>query len=193
MSRHLTLLFVAITLTLGGTAQAQDERFPNTKARGRAAVEYEDDEIHVVAAYYYSQRNHDSRWLLIEAGVTAEKRMTIHRDAIRLITPDGVEVALAPQTRFSQDISRIRMLIQNASTTRHGILSYFNRRGQNEDFRFFQLPGGPVVYDDFVVDRFRVAVGDLFFESPTGVWEDGVYTLVIEHEGVRATVPIGLE
>ena len=193
MSRHLTLLSVAMTLTLAGTAQAQDERFPNTKAQGRAAVEYEDDEIHVVAAYYYSQRNHDSRWLLIEAGVSTEKRMTIHRDSIRLITPDGVEVTLAPQTRFSQDISRIRLLIQNASTTRHGILSYFNRRGQNEDFRFFQLPGGPVVYDDFVVDRFRVAVGDLFFESPTGTWEDGVYTLVIEHVGVRATVPIGLE
>jgi hypothetical protein len=192
MSRHLTLLLVATTLTLAGTAQAQNEGFPNTKAQGRAAVEYEDDAIHLVAAYYYSQRNHDSRWLLVEAAVSTEDRMTIHRDSIRLVTPDGVEITLAGQKPFSQDIQRIRLDMQNARTTRHGIGSYFNRQ-RSEEFRFFQLPGGPVVYDNFVVDNLRVAWGDLFFESPTGSWEDGVYTLVIEHEGVRAAVPIGLE
>ena len=133
MSRHLTLLTVALTLTLAGTAQAQNEASPDTKDRGRAAIEFEDDEIHLVAAYYYSQRNHDSRWLLIEAAVSTEDRMTIHRDSIRLVTPDGVEVTLAGQKPFSQDIQRIRLVMQNASTTRHGILSYFKRRGQNEE------------------------------------------------------------
>ena len=193
MSRYRTLLTVALTLTLAGTAQAQNELFPHTKDQGRAAIEYKDEEIHVVAAYYHSQFNHDSRWLLIEAAVSTEERMTIHRDSIRLITPDGVEVTLATQERFGRDIARVRLLVQQASMTRHGVRSYFNRRGQSADFRFFRLPGGPVVFDDFVVDKFRVAGGDLFFESPTGTWEDGTYTLVIEHEGVRAAVPIELE
>ena len=55
------------------------------------------------------------------------------------------------------------------------------------------LPGRGTVADDFVVDRFRAAFGDLFFEAPTGAWEEGTYMLVLEHEGVRAAVPIELE
>ena len=196
MLRRVTFLSLALSmsLTLGtGTARAQNELFPDTKERGRAAVEYEDDAIHVVAAYYYSQLNHDSRWLLIEVAVSSEDRMTIHRDAIRLITPEGVELTLAAQERFSQDMPRIRELVQGAAPTRHGVGSYFRRRNRSEDFHFFSLPGSSVVRDDFVVDRFRVAWGDLFCESSTGLWEEGTYTLVIEHEGVRAAVPIELE
>jgi len=193
MSRHLTLLGVALALTLAATAQAQLELFPNTKELGGAAIQYKDDAIHVVAAYYYSQRNHDSRWLLIEAAVSTEERMTIHRDSIRLITPDGVEVTLAAQARFARDIQRTRLLVQNATPTRHGIGSYFNRRNQSENFRFFLFPSDPIVSDDFIVDSFRVVWGDLFFESPTGSWESGTYTLAIEHEGGRAEVPIELE
>ncbi len=193
MLRRLTLVLLGMSLVFAGTARAQDELFPNTKDWGRAAIQYKDDTIHLVAAYYYSQRNHDSRWLLIEAAISTEERMTIHRDSIRLITPDGVEITLAAQERFARDIQRVRPLVQNAATTRHGIGSYFNRRSQSENFRFFSLQGGLVVYDDFVVDNHRVAWGDLFFESPTGSWEDGTYTLTIEHEGVRATVPIELE
>jgi hypothetical protein len=91
MSDRLTLLLLGISLVVAGTAQAQaqNELFPNTKEHGRAAIEYRDDAIQLVAAYYYSQRNHDSVWLLIEAGVSTEERMTVDRDAFRLITPDG--------------------------------------------------------------------------------------------------------
>ena len=106
MSRRLTLLLLGISLVVAGTAQAQNDLFPNTKERGRAAVEYRNDAIQFVAAYYYSQRNHDSVWLLIEAGVSTEERMTVHRDAIRLITPDGEELALATQESFGRDIER---------------------------------------------------------------------------------------
>ena len=187
------MLLLGISLVVTGTAQAQNDLFPNTEERGRAAIEYRDDAIQFVAAYYYSQRNHDSVWLLIEAGVSTEERMTVHRDAIRLITPDGEELALATQESFGRDIERTRQLIQNAALTRHGAGSSFNRRPQSERFRFFTLPERGTVADDFVVDRFRAAFGDLFFEAPTGAWEEGTYMLVLEHEGVRAAVPIELE
>ena len=192
-SRRLTSFLMALALTPAATAVAQDELFPNTEEKGRAAIQYQDDEIQLVAAYYYSQRNHDSRWLLIEAALTTAERMTIRRDAFRLITPDGTEVALPIQRRFSQDVERVRRLVQNASTSRHGTPAYFKARNQTEDIRFFSLPGGRTVANDFYVDRDRIALGDLFFLSPTGAWEDGTYTLVLEHEGVRAAVPIELE
>ena len=171
----------------------QDELFPDTKELGRAAVQYQDDDIQAVAAYYHSQRNHDSRWLLIEVAVSSEERMTIHRDAFQLLSPDATEIALAAQTRFSQNMPQIRELLLGATTTRHSTTSYFRRRNRSEDMHFFSLPGSSVVRDDFVIDRFRVAWGDLFFESPTGLWEEGTYTLLIEQEGVRVAMPIVLE
>ena len=193
MTGRLTLLLLGISLVVAGTAQAQNELFPNTKEHGRAAIEYRDDAIQLVAAYYYSQRHHDSVWLLIEAGVSTEERITVQRDDFRLITPDGEKLAVSTQASFGRDIRRTRQLVQNASVTRHGVLSYFNRRPDSEDFRFFRLPGQGTVTDQFVVDRFRVVLGDLFFEAPTGAWEAGTYMLVLEHDGVRAAVPIELE
>lgn len=194
MMRWLSI-FLAAGLTPAGAValQVQDEFFPNTKEWGRAAIQYKDDEIQVVAAYYYSQRNHDSRWILIEAAVATERGMKIHRDTIKLITPEGRELTLATQRRFARDIRRVRPLVQNTTTSRHGIGSYFKGRRQSEPMRFYAFPGDPVVYDEFVVDQHRVVWGDLFFESPTGLWDPGTYTLVIQHEDVRAEVPIELE
>jgi hypothetical protein len=49
------------------------------------------------------------------------------------------------------------------------------------------------VLTNFVTDVYHVAVGDLFFESPTGRWESGVYSLIIEKDGARAVLPIELQ
>ena len=67
------LLAAGVAALLGGgfSAQTTRELFPNTDDRGRAAVAYEDDALQIVAAYYYSQRHHDSRWVLIELAVSA--------------------------------------------------------------------------------------------------------------------------
>jgi hypothetical protein len=182
------LLATAVTVT----AAAQNE-FSFTRKLGQAAVEYRNEDVHVVAAYYHSQRNHDSRWLLIEAAVSTTRLGTIDRDGITLRTPDGREIPLASQTRVGEDIGRVRLLLQNASTTRHNVASYFNQRDHVDAMQFFTLPFGHVVHDDFVVDVHRVVVGDLLFESPTGRWEDGTYSLVVRHEHGQAELPIELE
>ena len=193
MARHPAPISLIVTFALLAVAAAQeDEFYPHTRERGRAAVEYDDDEIHIVAAYYYSQRQHDSPWLLIEAAVSAERVMDIHRDEIRLVMPDGLELPLATQRRFARDIRQTRLLLQNASVTRHGIGGYF-KRDQGSLMRFFALPFQGIVHDFFVVDTWQMAWGDLFFVSPTGVWDPGTYSLVIEHEDVRAALPIRLE
>ena len=113
--RHLALLalFLGCGFLGEGTAQ-EDDFYPNTRERGRAAIEYEDEEIHVVASYNYSQRHHDSPWLLIKAAVSDERVMDIQRDDIHLVMPDGRELPLASQERFVQEMWRIRRLLQNA-------------------------------------------------------------------------------
>ena len=184
-------LFFACGFVAAGVAQ-EDDFYPHTQERGRAAIEYEDEEIHVVAAYYYSQRHHDSPWLLIEAAVSAERAMDIQRDEIRLVMPDGREVPLASQRRFRQDLWRVRPLLQNASVTRHGIGGYFKGRRETQ-MRFFALPFQGTVRDSVVVDQWRIGWGDLFFVSPTGLWEAGTYSLVVQHEELQASLPIRLE
>ena len=133
---------IAVLAVATGVLHGQQitrELFPNTTDRGRAAVEFEDDDLHVVAAYYYSQRHHDSRWLLIEVGVTADRAMRIDREDIYLLTPDGRRVELPTQRVWSQDHQRVRPLIQNARVTRHGIGSYF-QLVNSRNFQFFVLP-----------------------------------------------------
>lgn len=186
----LLLLFGCGFLAVG--AAQEDNYYPHTEERGRAAIEYADDEIHVVAAYYYSQRHHDSRWLLIEAAISAERVMDIQRNDIRLVMPDGREVALASQRRFLQDLGRVRGLLQNASVTRHGVGGYFKGR-RGSELRFFALPFEGTVRDSIVVDPWRIGWGDLFFVSPTGLWEPGTYSLVVQHEELQAVLPIRLE
>ncbi len=192
MPLRLSMLALVLVLAQSAPARGQDDASSFTTELGRAAVEFKNDAIQLVAAYSYSQENHDSRWLLIEAAVTTEERITIHRDAFRVVTPDGVEIPLAPHARFRSDVERVRGLVQNASTTRHNIGSYF-RRWRQEPFRFFRLPGTGTIQDDFVVDSDRTVLGDLFFASPTDAWANGTYTLVVELEGLRAAVPIELD
>jgi hypothetical protein len=188
-------IVIATGLVLGNAREPaqEDNYFLNTKRQGKAVIEYRDAEIHVVAAYVYSQQNHASRWLLIESAMSTTRNMTIDRKNITLVTPGGRRVvALASQERFAEDVNRVKTLVQNASVTRHNVLSYFNQRSGRERMRLFALNSGPVL-TNFVTDEHHVAVGDFYFESPTGSWEAGVHSLVIEKDGARAVLPIELQ
>lgn len=199
MSRHRMRLVLGAAVcsamvALGALSVGAQEEFSSAnRQRGRAAVEYTDADIHIVAAYYYSQRNHDSRWLMIETAVSTSDVGTIDRGAITLRTPQGREIPLATQRRVGEDVVRIEQLLQNAKVVSHNVASYFTQRDRIESMNLFTLPFGPVVHDDFVVDAHRVAVGPLFFEAPTGAWEDGTYALIVRHEKGTAQLPIRLE
>ncbi|HEU4687032.1 MAG TPA: hypothetical protein VFS23_01655 [Vicinamibacterales bacterium] len=189
-----TVLIVA-GLLLGSVSQAaaqEDGFFANTKKQGRAAVEYRDAEIHVVAAYYYSHNNHDSRWLLIQVAMSTTRNLTFDRKDITIVAPGGRTVELSSQEQFAADVNRVKTLVQNASVLRHNTLSYFNERNRAERMRLFALNSGPVL-TNFVTDEHHVAVGDFYFASPTGRWDEGVYSLVIEKDGARAVLPIELQ
>ena len=100
-------LLLSLLAVIAATLRAQTSRelFPNTKDLGHAVVEYEDDAIKVVAAYKYSQQNHDSRWLLIEIGVAAQDDMADREGrhhpchARRLSNPRRVSADLCPGPR----------------------------------------------------------------------------------------------
>ena len=181
------------TLAFAGSHVAAQQEFRAIKKLGQAAVQFKDKATHVVAAYYYSQRNHESRWLYLQAALSTTRETIIHRNEIVLRTPQGREIPLATQTRLGEDVKRVEQLLQNASVQSHNVASYFPQQGRVEDMQMFRLPFGPVVHDEFIVDRDRTAVGPLFFESPTGAWEKGTYALVVRHKNGTAELPINLE
>ena len=50
--------------------------------------------------------------------------------------------------------------------------------------RWVALPGDGAVRDPAIVPaEHGVAIGDLYFKSPTLRWEDGTHRLVFDHEG----------
>jgi hypothetical protein len=189
-----TVAAVYVALALGGLDLAAQKEFSSAnRSLGRAAVEYKDPHVQAVAAYYYSQRNHDSRWLMIEAALSTTAEQTFKRSDISLITPEGREVPLATQKMVGDDSNRISALLQNSRVLDHDVLSYFRQSDRTESMKLFTLPFGGVVHDSFVVDRDRVAAGRLFFASPTGAWARGTYALVIRHTRGAAEIPINLE
>jgi hypothetical protein len=182
-----------LALVMGTTARAQQDFSPANRDRGRAAVEYKDKDIHVVAAYYYSQRHHDSRWIVIDAALSTEQRSVLPRDAFALRTPAGRVVPLATQQRIGEDTVNVENLLRHASVEGHDVLTYFPQRDHTYPMQLFTFPFRGVVHDDFVVDHTEVASGPLFFEAPTGAWEDGTYALIVRHSKGTTELPIRLE
>lgn len=190
-SRSLLVLMLCGAALAVPHVRAQEDS--PVRKLGKAVVEYRDKAIQVVVAYNYSQRNHASPWLYIQAGLTTRNETKIHRDAISLRTPQGQIIPLATQRQVGNDTKRIEQLLQNARPVSHDVPSYFTSTYRTEDMQLFRLPFDRIVHDDFIVDRDRLALGPFFFQSPTGSWENGMYALVVRHGNGIAELPIQLE
>jgi hypothetical protein len=191
--RRYVSLAAALALLVGTGARAQQEFSSANRDRGRAAVEYRDQDVQIVAAYYYSQHNHDSRWIVIDAALSTTDRNVLPRQAFSLRTPAGRVIPLATQERVGEDTVNVERLLRHSSVEGHDVRTYFTQRDRTYGMKFFTFPFGGVVHNDFVVDRNEVAAGPLFFESPTGAWEKGTYALVVRHAKGVAELPIRLE
>jgi hypothetical protein len=156
--------------------------------------EFKDERIQIVAAYYYSQNNHGQPWLLIEIGALGRMPTEIDRRTIELVTPTGRVVPLASQSRWGQVPERSALLLQQARASRHQIPSYFKAVNGQTNLRFFVWPNGAgTVLESINVRPDELVLGDLLFESPTRLWDDGTHALVIRYDGREALLPIELQ
>jgi hypothetical protein len=196
-SRHsFARAVVALAVLVGAGASAQSGRpreLRHVTQLGAALSEYNDGVVQAAAAYYHSQRNHDSRWLLVEFGINSQRSLDIARDRIELVTPAGAVVPLASQRQWGQDSARARQLLQDAHPSRHQVRTYFRQIADHEPLRFFARPEqGETVFDVVSASFDRVFVGDLLFESPTGAWARGRHVLVMRLGGDVVELPIDL-
>src|SRR5882672_11103376 len=126
----VALVIVFSGVLLATRVPAAQGEFPNIKELGRAVAQYKDkdDVLQVVVAYNYSQRQHNSRWILIQMAVSSTRSLRIRRDGIYVYTPDVRVIALATQARFREDSQRVTALLQNSAPQRHPVESYFVSR-----------------------------------------------------------------
>ena len=187
------VVFALIGLAALPAAQSRPRELANVRELGAALAEYNNGLVQAVAAYYYSQRNHDSRWLLVEIGINSRQLTTISRDRIELVTPNGDVVPLSGQRRWAEDSARAQTLFQQVRPTRHQVGSYFRAIADITRLRFFAAPGvGGTVIDTIDTAADQILLGDLFFESATGAWGRGRHVLVIGHTNGVVELPIDL-
>src|SRR6185295_19310678 len=129
---------VAVTAAQRG---ADDNAFPHTKPNGRATVEYKDERVQAVAIYDYSQRNHDTDWLLVQVGVALRERGAVKRESFSVVMPGGRVAPLATQEQFLADSAKITKLRQNARIFQRDVISYFPKSADGEFIRWCALPG----------------------------------------------------
>jgi hypothetical protein len=189
----VVVLLAGVTV-MAAQRGADDNAFPHTKPNGRATVEYKDEKVQAVAIYDYSQRNHETDWLLVQIGVALSERGAVKRESFSVTMPGGRVVPLATQEQFLADSAKINKLRQNARIFQREVIGYFPKSADGEFLRWFALPGEGTVRNPAIIpSEHGVVIGDLYFKSPTLRWDDGTYRLVFNNENGHAELPIRLE
>lgn len=185
--RPMFLVMLAITAGVA-TPTAQGK----VKQYGRATVEYRSNDVSMVANYDYSQKNHSGPWLLIGFAVQGRSPIVIQRTDLSLRAPDERTISLATQQQFLEDQELLRPLFQNATIWFRSLGDYFPSRPPQQTVNFFSFPGG-LVHDSVMTHNDEVATGQLLFKAAEGKWQEGTYTLVLNHAKAKADVPITLQ
>jgi hypothetical protein len=173
---------------------AADLESANVKKLGRTVVRFRDDKLQVVVGYKHAQFHLDSRWILLETCLSASgsQPVEIFREDVSLILPDGTQVSLPSQKKMAQGLPDLRRMLNQARVTRDPLGGYFLGRTREERLGFFAVPGEAIVFDRVTVNHDTLAWGHLFFESPTGRFEPGIYTLVLENKLAHVRLPLAL-
>src|SRR4051812_5533712 len=148
------LIASLVTVATCSLAAQKEWSFPHTRANGRATPEYDHEGLHIVVNYDYAQRNHKTKWLLVDLAIASKQSFILHRKDIALLAPEGRDLPVAPQEELLEDSPGIALVLQNARVLRHDLASYFNQRNggvPNEQIRFQAFPPGRTVSSEVTV------------------------------------------
>jgi hypothetical protein len=119
----------------------------------------------------------------------------LRKHHIRLLTPSGREIGVAPQQTIIADSAGLTKLFQKASVQRHPVIMNFSQRSSGPVailFQIFPVGDGTVATEVPVTDD-HVSRGPILFANPQGSWDAGTYRLEINNEVAKAAIPITLE
>jgi hypothetical protein len=116
----------------------------------------------------------------------------LDREHFTLVSQSGEWYPVASQRHFIESSREVTSLRQNASIVRHDLGAYLGPRDLRESLKFFALPGEGIVVTGALLDKDRITLGEIYFETPRGAWEPGEYSLTIEHPQAKVALPITL-
>ena len=201
------LLVTAAVLACGPAALAQpfsltradfpNVRYPDAFFGEPYLVIYDDGELLASASYRYSQRHHDSPWLVVTLGLAASGTLEIPREDIALVRPDGVAVPPATQRERDRDPEGVRRLLDERADWPETLRFAFPRSRIDRGFHRFEfgVDGSDRIPDELLRVEARGGVrGDVFFVSPDGGWQTGVHALVVTVDDLRVVrLPVLLQ
>ncbi len=190
------LIATLVTLATCSLAAQTEWSFPHTRPNGRATPEYDRNGLHIVVNYDYAQRNHKTKWLLLDLAIASRQSFVLHSKDVTLLTPDGRSLPVAPQEELLEDSAGITLALQNARIWRRNLTSYFSQRSggvPNEQIRFQAFQTGGTASSQVTVDGNHVTGGQLLFRTPRGSWDAGTHRLEVNTAAGLAALPITLE
>ena len=192
------LIATVVALACGAPAPAQpfrlsqedfpNVRFPDARFGEPYLVVYDDGVVLASAAYRYSQRHHDSSWMVVTLGLAAVEALTIRREDIALVRPDGIAVAPATGRERDRDVEGVRRLLAERANWPDSLSFAFPRSRIDRGFHRFEfgVDGSDRIPDRILRIEARGGVrGDVFFVSPDGRWPAGVHALVVTVDADR--------
>jgi hypothetical protein len=184
----------ALSFVAGSGARAADLASANVKKLGRTVARFRDDTLQVVVGYKHAHVHLDSQWILLQTCLSSSgsQPVEIFREDVSLILPDGTRVPLPSQKKMAQGLPDLRRMLNQARVIRDPLGGYFPGCTREERLGFFAVPGEQIVFDRVTVSHDTLAWGDLFFDSPKGRFEPGIYTLVIENKLAHVRLPLAL-
>ena len=159
-----------------------------------------DSDWAVAVSYAYSQRYHDGAWIQIDVGTTSTRRRTVYPHRMfHLLTPDGERIDIPDQRAFRRGLEDIRAMYARAATMQitpwlaftscrdqafagwpeRSTVGYDNSSG----CRMWRLWGNSDVDWTETTGPGNYGGASLFFESPSGTWAAGRYTLMVKGPG----------
>jgi hypothetical protein len=181
-------------LFLAAPGAADVDGGPNVKRLGRTVMRWKDETLQVVIGYRHAQAHLDKKWILLDTylSATGNRPVEVWREDVSLRAPDGTRLPLPTQRRMAEGIPDLRRMLNEAKVQRDPLGGYFPFAVREERLGFFSIPGEDIVFDRVTVNTQTLARGDVYFESPTGTWAPGIYTLVIESRDVHMRLPLAL-
>jgi hypothetical protein len=188
------LLAGLAALGLAAPTLADVDGGPNVTRLGRTVMRWKDETLQVVIGYRHANVHLDKKWILLDTFLTAtgSKPVEVWREDVALLMPDGTRLPLPSQRRLAEGIPDLRRMLNEAKVQRDPLGGYFPFVVREERLGFFAIPGEDIVFDLVTVNTQTLAWGDMYFESPKGRWDPGVYTLVIENRDAHVRLPLAL-
>jgi hypothetical protein len=189
---------LGIVFLIAGAALAGDAlESKHVKRLGERVLQYKDDVLQLVVGYRYAANSLDQKWILLDTYLTPvwNRPLSFQREDFSLTMPDGTRLNLPTQRRFAEDVSDVQRIERLAAIQADPLEGYFPYRRSSERIRFFVGPDGGIVRPELIVSTLQMAYGPLYFASPKGKWEPGIYTLAIKNKEVdlKLPIPLGVE